>query len=109
MKRRWMTMRTGLNSKLKLPYKPRGELMAVVKEVSGGSRLIAICEDNIGRMVRIGGRLKKKMWTRVGDLIIVKKWQIQGDEKSDLVYRYTKTEKESLRRKGLIPEVIDIL
>lgn len=102
-------MQTGLNSKLKLPYKPRGELMAVVKEVSGGSRLIAICEDNIGRMVRIGGRLKKKMWTRVGDLIIVKKWQIQGDKKSDLVYRYTKTEKENLRRKGLIPEVIDIL
>ena len=53
-------MQTGLNSKLKLPYKPRGELMAVVKEVSGGSRLIAICEDNIGRMVRIGGRLKKE-------------------------------------------------
>lgn len=101
-------MRTGSNNiKIKLPYKPRGELMAVVREISGGSRLIAMCEDNMGRMVRIGGRLKKKMWTRVNDFIIVKKWEIQGDEKSDLVYRYTKTEVESLRRKGLIPEAID--
>tara|TARA_R110002020_G_scaffold363385_1_gene575681 strand:- start:649 stop:933 length:285 start_codon:yes stop_codon:yes gene_type:complete len=94
---------------MKLPYKPRGELMGVVREVSGGSRLIAFCEDNMTRMVRIGGKLKKKMWTRVGDLVIIKKWQIQEDKKSDLVYRYTKTEKESLRRKGLIPEVLDIL
>jgi translation initiation factor 1A len=102
-------MRTGSNSRMKLPYKPRGELMGVVREVSGGSRLIAFCEDNMTRMVRIGGKLKKKMWTRVGDLVIIKKWQIQEDKKSDLVYRYTKTEKESLRRKGLIPEVLDIL
>ena len=102
-------MRLGSNSKIKLPYKPRGELMGIVREISGGSRLIAMCEDNISRMVRIGGRLKKKMWTRVGDLVIVKKWQIQGDKKSDLVYRYTKTEKENLRRKGLIPEGLDIL
>ena len=43
------------------------------------------------------------------DLIIIKKWQIQGDKKSDLVYRYTKTEKENLRRKGLIPEGIDVV
>tara|TARA_R100001463_G_scaffold9194_1_gene27639 strand:+ start:1028 stop:1336 length:309 start_codon:yes stop_codon:yes gene_type:complete len=102
-------MRLGSNNKIKLPYKPRGELMGIVREISGGSRLIAMCEDNISRMVRIGGRLKKKMWTRVGDLVIVKKWQIQGDKKSDLVYRYTKTEKENLRRKGLIPEGLDIL
>jgi translation initiation factor 1A len=83
--------------------------MAVVREVSGGSRLVAMCEDNQSRMVRIGGRFKKKMWVRVNDLIIIKKWQIQGDKKSDLVYRYTKTEKENLRRKGLIPEGIDVV
>ena len=59
-------------------------------------------------MVRIGGRLKKKMWVRVNDVIIVKKWAVQSDKKSDLVYRYTKTQMEYLRRKGLIPEVIDI-
>ena len=94
--------------KVKLPYEPKGELMGVVKEVSGGSRLVALCEDGNTRMVRIGGRLKKKMWVRVNDVIIVKKWAVQSDKKSDLVYRYTKTQMEYLRRKGLIPEVIDI-
>ena len=57
-------------------------------------------------MVRIGGKLKKKMWVRPNDYIIVKKWAVQSDKKSDLVYRYTKTQLEYMRRKGLIPEVI---
>jgi len=94
--------------KVKLPYKPKGELMGIVKEISGGSRLVALCEDGNTRMVRIGGRLKKKMWVRVNDYIIVKKWTVQSDKKSDLVYRYTKTQLEYMRRNRLIPEVITL-
>ena len=95
-------------SKLRLPYKPRGEMFALVKEFSGGSRLVAVCEDNKTRMVRIGGRLKKKVWVRWGDLIIIKKWVIQEDSKADLVYRYTKTQKEVLKREGLLPDSMDV-
>ena len=94
--------------KVKLPYVPKGELMGIVKDAVGGSRVTALCEDGKVRLVRIGGRFKKKMWVRINDYIIVKKWAVQSDEKSDLVYRYTKTQVEHLRRKGLIPEVIDI-
>ena len=42
--------------RVKLPYGPKGELMGVVKEISGGSRLVAFCEDGNTRMVRIGER-----------------------------------------------------
>lgn len=97
-----------LIKRVKLPYGPKGELMGVVKEISGGSRLVAFCEDGNTRMVRIGGRLKRKMWVRVNDYIIVRKWAVQSDKKSDLVYSYTKTQLEHLRKKGLIPEVIDL-
>ncbi len=94
--------------KLRLPYKPRGEMFALVKEFSGGSRLVAVCEDNKTRMVRIGGRLKKKVWVRWGDLIIIKKWVIQEDSKDDLVYRYNKTQKEVLKREGMLPDNMDV-
>ena len=83
-------------------------MFAVVKEFSGGSRLVAVCEDNKTRMVRIGGRLKKKVWVRWGDLIIIKKWVIQEDSKADLVYRYTKTQKDTLKSKGLLPDNMDV-
>ena len=95
-------------SKLRLPYKPRGEMFALVKEFSGGSRLVAVCEDNKTRMIRIGGRLKKKVWVRWGDLIIIKKWAVQEDTKADLVYRYTKTQKEVLKRERLLPDNMDM-
>ena len=48
--------------KVKLPTKD--EQFAVVMEMSGGSRLIAMCEDGKTRMVRIGGRFKRRMWVR---------------------------------------------
>ena len=53
-------------------------------------------------------KLVKLSPTQADDIIIVRKWAVQSDKKSDLVYRYTKTQVEHLRRKGLIPEVIDI-
>ena len=47
-------------TKVKTPYKPKEELMAVVMEMSGGSRLKAMCEDGKRRMVRIRGTIKKE-------------------------------------------------
>ena len=97
-----------LGMKIKQPYKPKGEMFAIVKEISGGSRMQAFCEDNLTRMVRIPGRLKKKMWCRVNDIIIIKLWPIQTDKKCDLVYRYRPTEREVLKRKGVIPNQLII-
>ena len=36
----------------------RDEMFAVVIEMSGGSRMRALCADNKTRMIRIGGKLK---------------------------------------------------
>ena len=94
----------GAGMRVKLPYKPKGEMFAVVMDISGGSRMKAFCEDGLTRMVRIGGKLKKKMWCRVNDIIIIKLWAIQSDKKSDLVYRYRPVEREVLKRKGLVPK-----
>ena len=89
---------------LKLPYKPRGEMFGVVREMNGGSRATVICEDEKNRMCRITGRMKKKVWVRVGDLVIVKKWTIQEDEKADLIFRYTKTQADKIKRN--VPEFL---
>ena len=77
---------------------------AVIREFSGGSRFVALCEDGKNRMVRIPGKLKRRMWCRVNDLILIKPWPIQGDSKSDLVYRYLPAEKNWLIKRDMIPE-----
>ena len=78
----------------KIRFPKQDEMFAVVIEMSGGSRMRALCADNKTRMIRIGGKLKKRMWCRENDLIIVKPWVIQSDQKADLVYRYLPTERQ---------------
>ena len=92
--------------KVKLPYKD--EQFAVVIEMSGGSRLKAMCEDGKTRMVRIGGRFKKRMWVRVNDLILIKPWLIQAETKADLVYRYLPTQRNWILNRDIIPEELNI-
>ncbi len=85
-----------------------GQLYAVVREMSGGSRMLAMCEDGNMRMIRIGGKFKKRMWCRVQDLIIVQPWVVQSEGKADLVYRYLPAERNWLARNGKIPEDLNI-
>ena len=77
---------------------------AVVREMSGGSRMVALCEDGKNRMVRIPGKLKRRMWCRVNDLILIKPWVVQSDRKSDLVYRYLPAERNWLYKRNMVPE-----
>ena len=90
----------------KLPTKD--EQFAVIREFSGGSRFLALCEDGKNRMGRIPGKLKKRMWCRPNDLILIKPWPIQGDSKSDLVYRYLPAERNWLYRRDMVPEELVI-
>ena len=92
--------------KARLPTK--NELFAVIREMSGGSRMVAMCEDGKTRMIRIGGRFKKRMWCRENDLILVKPWVVQSDEKADLVYRYLPTERKWILSRDIIPQEMNI-
>src|SRR2546428_5094148 len=39
-----------------------------------------MCQDGKSRLGRIPGKLKKRMWIREGDLLVVKVWQFQDEE-----------------------------
>jgi translation initiation factor 1A len=92
--------------KVKLPVKD--EQFAVVSEMSGGSRLKAMCEDGQTRMVRIGGKFKRRMWVRENDLILIKPWTVQTESKADLVHRYLPTERKWILNRDIIPEELNI-
>ena len=93
--------------RVSLPYKPKGEMFAVAETFQGGSRLQIICEDGIRRMGRIPGKLRRRMWIRENDLLIVIPWSFQ-DSKADVKFRYTPTQTANLKRRGKIPEILDI-
>ncbi|MHB8361510.1 MAG: translation initiation factor eIF-1A [Thermoplasmataceae archaeon] len=90
-----------------LPNKRKGEMYGLVEKLSGASHLTVMCEDGFTRISRIPGKMKKRMWIKERDLVIIKPWQFQS-EKADVVYRYTQTQAGYLSRNRLLPEVIDI-
>ena len=82
---------------------PRGkQVFAILEQRLGGSRMRVKCLDGKSRICRIPGRLKRRLWVREGDIIIVEPWEFSGDEKGDVVYKYSKSQIEYLRRKGYL-------
>ncbi len=93
--------------RVRLPNKFKGEIFAVADQIMGGSRLRVICEDGVPRLARIPGKLRRRMWIREGDLLIIAPWDFQ-QEKADVKFRYTSTQSAHLSRQGKIPESIDV-
>jgi translation initiation factor 1A len=80
----------------------KGEIPGVVEQIMGHGKLKVRCADGNIRMTRIPGKMKKRIWIREGDVILVKPWDFQSDEKADVIWRYTKTESNWLERKGYL-------
>lgn len=93
--------------RVRLPKKNEGELFGIADQLLGASHLKVMCSDGKSRMCRIPGKMKRRMWIREGDLVIVKPWSFQ-DDKGDIVWRYTKTQAGYLSRRKIIPKEIDM-
>ena len=76
------------------------EVFGVVQQRLGGSRMKVLCLDGKARICRIPGRLKRSLWVREGNIVIVEPWETGGDKKGDIVYKYRKVQVEFLRKKG---------
>ncbi|MFQ6127948.1 MAG: translation initiation factor eIF-1A [Thermoplasmata archaeon] len=93
--------------RVRLPNGKSGEMFAIADQLLGASRIRVMCADGKSRLGRIPGKLRKRMWIRQGDLLIVKPWEFQS-EKANILYRYTKTQSTYLSRKRKIPKLVDI-
>ncbi len=86
---------------------PKGkEVLGIVQLRLGGSRMRVSCLDSKERICRIPGRLRRSLWVRETDVVIVEPWELGGDDKGDIVYKYrSKAELEFLKRKGYLKNI----
>ena len=82
-----------------------GEVLGIVEQMLGSDKLLVSCDDEKERIVRIPGRLRKRVWIRVGDLILVQPWKVMSDKRGDVIFRYTKTQALWLQRKGYLKNI----
>ena len=78
------------------------EVLGAVLSLLGSGRMLVMCTDDKERVCRIPGRIRKKMWIKEGDIVLVQPWSIEGDKKGDIVWRYSNIDADWLRRKGYI-------
>jgi len=84
------------------PTPRQGQVLALCEQRVGGSRVIAKCMDGKTRNCRIPGRLKRRLWVREKDILLVEPWELGGDDKGDIVFKYRPIQVDVLRKKGLL-------
>ncbi|MGM5484938.1 MAG: translation initiation factor eIF-1A [Nanobdellota archaeon] len=91
--------------RVKLPR--GGQTLGLLEQRLGASRTRIKCIDGNTRICRIPGRLKRYLWVREGDIVLVEPWELNGDEKGDILYKYRKNQVKMLRNKGYLKDLED--
>ena len=82
---------------------PRGkEVIGKVMQRLGANRMDVACFDGKTRNCRVPGRLKRALWIRPGNIVLVEPWEFEGDKKGDIIFSYTPAAIDWLAKRGYI-------
>jgi len=90
---------------LKIPEE--GELLGRVVKLLGGDSVMVRCSDGKTRVCRIRGKMKRRMWIRENDIVLVGPWDFK-DERGDILWRYVKGHVEWFEANGYITKNIQV-
>ncbi len=78
------------------------DVFGVATKLLGYDRVLVKCQDGHERICRIRGKMKRRVWIRIGDIVLVSPWDFQSETRGDLIWRYTKGQVDYLRKIGLL-------
>lgn len=81
---------------------PRGEeVIGIIEERLGGNKMKVKCLDGKTRNSRVPGRLKRRLWLRPGDVVLIEPWELDKS-KGDVIFKYPSNQIEWLKRNGYL-------
>ena len=78
------------------------DVLGVAVKLLGFDRVLVKCQDGHERLCRIRGKMKRRVWIREGDIVLVSPWDFQSDKRGDIFWRYKRSQAEWLRKKGYL-------
>jgi len=78
------------------------DVLGIAVRLMGFDRVLVRCQDGKERLCRIRGKMKRRVWIREGDVVLVSPWDFQFDKRGDIVWRYRRNQVELLRSKGYL-------
>ena len=77
------------------------EVVGFIDQRVGGSRMLIRCSDGKVRNCKVPGRLRRQLWLRERDYVIVQPWEFD-DGKGDIIFKFTPAAIEILKTKGYL-------
>ena len=75
------------------------QAIGIIEQRLGGNKMMVSCLDGKTRNCRVPGRLKRKLWLRPNDVVIIEFWELDKD-KGDVVFKYPSNQIAWLKREG---------
>ncbi len=80
----------------------KNDVIGIAIKMLGGERIIVKCQDGKERICRIRGKMKRRVWIRDGDVVLVSPWEFQTDTRGDIFFRYRQNQASWLREHNYI-------
>ena len=93
-------------TRVRLPR--RGQILSEVEQLLGDRRMIIRCTDGNTRMCRIPGKIRRRIWIKEGNIVLVEPWSVQTKERGDILWRYTLQQGDWLEKRGHLKGIKDI-
>ena len=93
---------------LKVPLPRENQVLGQVEIRLGFGKSRVRCADGKTRLCRVPGALKRRLWVRPNDIVLVEPWEFGGDEKGNLVYKYRHNQVDWLKQKGHLKALIEL-
>lgn len=94
-------------AKRELDLKEEGQEYGQVLKILGNGRVKVYCMDGKDRLANIRGKLRKKVWINVNDIVLLGLRDYQ-ENKADIIQRYNPDEARRLKAQNHIPDNINI-
>lgn len=85
-----------------LVFKENGQEYAQVLKMLGNGRCDVYCFDGVKRLCHIRGKMRKRVWINVGDIVLIGLRDFQ-DSKGDIIQKYYFEEARILKAYGELP------
>lgn len=81
---------------------PRGkEVIGIIEQRLGGNKMMVNCLDGKNRNCRVPGRLKRALWLRPNDVVIIEPWELDNN-RGDVIFKYRPNQIEWLKKQGYL-------
>lgn len=83
------------------PLPKEKQVIGIIEQRYGGNKMKVNCLDGKERNCRVPGRLRRRLWLRPNDIIIVEPWELD-DSKADILLKYNPSQVQWLKKNGYL-------